>query len=356
MRPGPTNHTTSTLCVDQLKLPRSPAKTLKKILPQSNVNSALINPVYTFRLPSQRVKMPNHSDKESACRTCLPMINLRFKRYSRYVFWSLAPLTLAATLWLANTFFGAPVFVAGLHYQVFAENLQEVSALAFADNNDLYATLEKRHGQGQLVRIRHGLTSTLLDNLDKPDGMLLRGSTLYITNEAGSHALVAYESGTMHYLDGASGAEGIASAGPDKILVIEDKKQDGRLLRIDPATTEFEVLLNGLKEAEGVCQSPSGDIYYVEKTSDHLSRYTGGRVTTAATGLVNPAFLNCLSDGSILITEDRTYFGRLLHYRQGAIGVLATHLRSPQSVIIGADGSYYLAEQRKDRILRIYGS
>ena len=241
-----------------------------------------------------------------------------------------------------------------MHYQVFADNLEEISALAFGRNGDLYATLEKRHDQGQLLRIRRGQTRTLLGHMDKPDGILLQGNTLYITNEAGSHALIVYKSGTMHYLDGASGAEGIASAGPDKILIIEDKKQDGRLLRIDPATADIEVLLDGLKEAEGVCQSPDGDIYYVEKTSDHLSRYTRGRVTTAATGLKNPAFLNCLADGSILITEDRTNFGRLLRYRQGTIDVLATHLRSPQSVIIGTDGAYYLAEQRKDRILRLY--
>jgi len=284
------------------------------------------------------------------------MTNPGFKQYSRYVFWSLALLALAATLWLAQTFFGAPVLAPGLQYQVFAEDLDEVSALAFAGNGDLYATLEKRHGHGRLVRIRHGVTHTLLDTLDKPDGILRRGNTLYLTNEAGSHALVAYESGVLRYLDGASAAEGIASAGPDKILIIEDKKQDGRLLRFDPATAEFEVVLDGLNEAEGVCQSPGGDIYYVEKPSDRLSRYSGGEVTTAATGLMSPAFLNCLPDGSILITEDRTNFGRLLRYRNGAIDVLASHLRSPQSVIIGADGDYYLAEQRKNRILRIYGS
>lgn len=275
-------------------------------------------------------------------------------QYTRYLFWSLAPLAAASGLLYA--FFGAPVLAAGMHYQVFADNLEEISALAFGRNGDLYATLEKRHGQGQLLLIRRGQTRTLLGHMDKPDGILLQGNTLYITNEAGSHALIVYESGTIHYLDGASGAEGIASAGPDKILIIEDKKQDGRLLRIDPATAEIEVLLDGLKEAEGVCQSPDGDIYYVEKTTDHLSRYTRGRVTTAATGLKNPAFLNCLADGSILITEDRTNFGRLLRYKQGTIDVLATHLRSPQSVIIGADGTYYLAEQRKDRILRLYES
>ena len=165
-----------------------------------------------------------------------------------------------------------------------------------------------------------------------------------------------YTAGTLGYLDGTVGAEGIASAGPDKILVIEDRKEDGRLLRIEPATAGIEVLLRGLHEAEGVCQSPDGDIYFVEKTSDHLSRYSGGQVFTAATGLDSPAFLNCLDDGTILITEDRTNFGRLLRYRHGAIEVLAEHLRSPQSVIVGADGAYYIAEQRTARILRIHGS
>jgi len=284
----------------------------------------------------------------------MPMITPEFKRYSWCIFWLLT-LLLIAVLWLAHELFGPPVLAAELHYQVFAENLEEVSALAFDGNGSLYATLEKRQGQGQLVHIRQGQTNKLLDDMDKPDGILLRGNTLYITNEAGSHAIIVYESGTVHYLDGASGAEGIASAGPDKILVIEDKKSDGRLLRIDSATAEIEFLLSGLHEAEGVCQDPGGDIYYVEKTLDRLSRYSDGRVTIAATGLNNPAFLNCLDDGTILITEDRTNFGRLLLYRQGAIEVLATHLRSPQSVIIGADGAYYLAEQRNNRILKIDG-
>ncbi len=278
----------------------------------------------------------------------------RSTHYSDYAYWLLVPL--AAALVLLQAFFGAPVVSAGLRYQVFAENLEEVSALAFDSAGDLYATLEKRHGQGELLHLRHGVAYKLLGNMEKPDGILLRGDTLYLTNEAGSHGLAAYQSGTLRYLDGAFGAEGIASAGPDKILVIEDRKEDGRLLRIDPATAEIEVLLSGLHEGEGVCQTPGGEIYFVEKTSDRLSRYRDGQVVTAATGLDSPAFLNCLDDGSILITEDRTNFGRLLRFRHGDIEVLATHLRSPQSVIVGADGNYYLAEQRKARILKIHGA
>jgi len=281
-------------------------------------------------------------------------MNPALTRYAGYVFWLLGPL--AATLVLLHAFFGPPVLSAGLHYQVFADDLKEVSALAFDSAGDLYATLEKRHGHGELLHLHHGQTRKLLDNLDKPDGILLRGKNLYITNEAGKHGLAVYTSGALTYTHGTIAPEGIASAGPDKILVIEDRKEDGRLLRIKPATAEIEVLLAGLHEGEGVCQSPDGDIYFVEKTSDHLSRFSGGQVSTAASGLDSPAFLNCLDDGTILITEDRTNFGRLLQYRQGVLEVLATHLRSPQSVIVGPDGAYYLAEQRESRILRIHGS
>ena len=276
----------------------------------------------------------------------------------RYTGNSFRPLPIAALLLLlalAYGYFNAPFVPAGLDCQAFAGDLQAVSALAFDRNGDLYATLEKRHGKGRLVHIRQGSTREVLGGLDKPDGILLLGDTLYITSEDGPHGLLAYSSGVRRHLDGLSGAEGLASAGAGRILVVEDRKQDGRLLRMDPATSEIEVLLTGLKQAEGVCQTPGGEIYFVEKTADRLSRYSNGQAVTAATGLTKPAFLNCLADGSILITEDRTNFGRLLRYRDGAIEVLARFLGAPQSVVVGPDGAYYLAEQRKNRILKISG-
>ncbi len=274
------------------------------------------------------------------------------KRHSRHLLWSCAAL--AALLVLAYAYFGSPRLASGLRYQVFAEGLQDVSALALDPNGDLYATLERHHGQGQLVHIRKGLVSVILQGLDKPDGILQLGDSLYITSEEGPHGLSAYTSGRRRELNGALGAEGIADAGAGKILVIEDRKQGGHLLRINPETQKTEVLLDGLVQAEGVCQTPKGDIYFVEKNSDRLARYVDGHNVTAATGLTKPAFLNCLADGSILITEDRTNAGRLLRYRDGAIKVLARYLGAPQSVVVGRDGAYYLAEQRKNRILRIY--
>ncbi|MGB5638861.1 MAG: hypothetical protein WBM63_07060, partial [Sedimenticolaceae bacterium] len=76
----------------------------------------------------------------------------------------------------------------------------------------------------------------VLDGLDKPDGMLLHGDTLYITGETGDHGLIVYELGKVRYVDHLTGSEGIASAGEEKILVVEDRQQDGRLLRVNPST------------------------------------------------------------------------------------------------------------------------
>lgn len=274
------------------------------------------------------------------------------KRKSRRVFWWITAL--AVTSGLSYTLLFLPKVAEGLNYEVFADDLEDVAALAFDRNGDLYATLEMRNGEGHVVHIQQGRTSKVLGNLDKPDGMLLRGDALYITNEGGSHGLVIYESGKVRYLDGVTNGEGIASTDEDKILVVEDREQDGRLLRIDPETDEIEVLLDGLKESEGVCQSPDGRMYFVEKALDRLSYYADGRGVTAATGLVDPGYLYCLADGSILITEDRKFFGRLLLYGGGRIEVLARNLSAPQAVIVGTDGAYYLAEQGKTRILRIY--
>ena len=275
------------------------------------------------------------------------------KRKPTGLVWVIAALVV--TSGLAYSVYGPPRLADGLRYQVFADDLKNVAALAFDPDGGLYATLELENGQGRVVHIQQGRISTVLGNLEKPDGILLRGDTLYVTNEDGSHGLVVYESGRVRYVDGVLMAEGIASADEGKILVVEDKEQVGRLLRIDPETDKIEVLLNRLDRSEGVCQSPSGRIYFVERALNRLSYYVNGKGATAATGLEEPGYLQCLADESILITEDRKRYGRLLRYSERGLEVLARNLHSPQAVIIGSDGAYYLSEQRKNRILKIYG-
>ena len=281
----------------------------------------------------------------------LPQI--RALGFSRYLFVATVLVSVCA-LWAASMFFAMPGLEDGWAYEVYASDLDEVSALAVDDHGGMYVTLEKRNGEGELLHLSQGKVVKLLGGMDKPDGMLRRGDSLYITNESGEHGLIEYKQGELRYIDGVVGGEGIAPAGANHLLVIEDRKINGRLLRIEEHTGAIEVLLSGLKEAEGVCQDINGDIYFVEKTASQLSRYSNGHRSVVYDGLSKPAFLNCMDDGSILITEDRTNFGRLLRYKQGALNVLATRLHSPQSVIAGSDGDLYLAEQRRKRILRIY--
>jgi len=271
----------------------------------------------------------------------------------RLVFAVMLLLT-AGALWFAWLIFTTPGLGEGWEYQVYADGLEDVSALVLDNNGGMYVTLEKRHGQGKLLHITGGQVIELLDGMDKPDGMYKSGNSLYITVEAGKRALIEYKQGALRTFDGISNAEGIADAGGDLLLIVEDRKEDGRLLRVNKKSGEIEVLLTNLKEAEGVCQGKNGFIYFAEKTANSISSYKNGRVSTLVEGLIKPAFLNCLDDGSILITEDRTNFGRLLKYKDGGMEVIASRLQAPQSVIVAADGSLYVAEQRRNRILRLF--
>lgn len=251
--------------------------------------------------------------------------------------------------------FGPPLPAGGIDCSVHASGLEKVSALAFDADGSLFATLEKGAGQGELVRLGDSGSEPVLRGLNKPDGLLFLAGSLYITNEGGSHGLTSFDGHSTRHFDNVQQAEGISESRDGGLLLIEDRKRDGRLLHFDPVNGRQKVMLSGLVEAEGVCESPDGAVWFVEKGSPHLSRIEHGEARPVVDGLVKPAYLKCLDDGSILITEDRTNFGRLLRYRDGRLEVLARNLRAPQVAVFGADGALYLAEQNRNRVLRFDG-
>lgn len=275
---------------------------------------------------------------------------------SQRTFKILVWLTMSASIagfWLWRSLLGPPVVNEEWSYQVWRKNIPAASALAFDHQGGLYATLELNNGKGKLLHLPRGnKTVELLGDMSNPDGMAQWGDTLYITNEKPELPIVVFSGGTSSVIEGTSRAEGIVVVDGNQLIVIEDLKPGGRLLRINLSTYEFETLLEGLKEGEGVCQDPQGDIYFTEKPKGVLQKYSGGKRSIVYSGLHNPAFLNCLDDGSILITEDRTNFGRLLHYKNGALTEIATNLRAPQAAIQDPAGVIYLAEQNRNRILR----
>lgn len=254
--------------------------------------------------------------------------------------------------WLWWALLGPPVVGKGWSYQVWKEDLPEVSALAFDQRGGLYATLELRNGNGKLLHLVSGKEPrVLLGGMNKPDGISRLGDVLYLSNEAGGTPVIEFSRGKKRVIRGPFEVEGIQAIPGAKLLLVEDRSSGGRLIRMAPDSGKMEVLLDDLVQAEGVCQDAHGNIYFTEKTRGLLQKYSAGKRTTVYL-LSNPAYLNCVDDGSILITEDHTNFGRLLRFHGGKLTEIASHLRSPQAAIQDDRGTIYLAEQRKNRILR----
>jgi len=253
-------------------------------------------------------------------------------------------------LWVV---FGDPSINRHWQFQVYQNNIELVSALAFDSQNNLYATEEKKLNKGRLIKItpQHQI-EIKLTNLNKPDGLTYLNNTLYLTQEYDNAPITVLKDQQISTIPNTNKAEQISATLENNLLVIEDNKNKGRLLKINLNTHKTTVLLTDLSEAEGVCQSSTGVIYFTEKTKGLLEKLENGQRSIVLAELDHPSALTCLANEQVLISEERTNFGRLLSYQKGQITVIASRLRAPQEVIMGADGALYLAEQNKNRILR----
>jgi hypothetical protein len=104
---------------------------------------------------------------------------------------------------------------------------------------------------------------------------------------------------------------GVASSGPGEFVVTTS---GGQVSRYRPAASETEVLAEGFDQLYGVAIGPKG----------------------------------------VVVAELGT--GRMLSLRSGNIEVLATDLREPVGVAIGADGACLVAEAGAGRVVKVTGS
>jgi hypothetical protein len=139
---------------------------------------------------------------------------------------------------------------------------------------------------------------------------------------------------------------------PGKRMLV---KKDGSVIGTIPLVKLPEhVIQSRLVEAEGICVLDAGDVFYTEKVKGEIVRIRNGVRELYMTGLYKPGYLYCDEEtASIWITEDRRNFGRLLHSRApNEYTIVATGLKSPQSIAFSSADSFLLAEQGKDRVLR----
>jgi hypothetical protein len=233
-------------------------------------------------------------------------------------------------------------------------NLPEVSGLQI-DGDSVYATFETRQHDGQLVSLSHGVQTTLVDGLQKPDGLSTSLGRLIYTQEFGLSPVFELDNGISTRLFDANGAEGVDSTLNGDVYVVEDRKE-GRVLKYERSSGLVTVLASGLDEAEGLCVMESGDVFYSEKGKGEIFRIRGSVTDLYLSDLNKPGYLYCdEATQSIWITEDRRNFGRLLYSsRANDYSVIATGLKSPQSIAFNSKDSFLLAEQGRDRILSFH--
>lgn len=239
----------------------------------------------------------------------------------------------------------------GWQYEVAFTDLDRPSGLALIDDT-LYVTLEHRHHQGRIVAIRDGSRRVVVDGLQKPDGLDLYKGRLVYTQEFGTHPVFELDGKRNTPLFDSVAAEGVDVTDNGDVYVIEDR-EGGRLLKYSRKQGAVSILVESLEEAEGICVMDTGEIYYTEKGRGVIYRFDGADSTPFIATLSKPGFLYCDEPGDGLwITEDRTNFGRLIHADvAGHMEIVASHLKSPQSITFTSDGSVLLAEQGRNRIL-----
>jgi hypothetical protein len=237
-------------------------------------------------------------------------------------------------------------------FSVAYEDLEEVSAI-HQIGKTLFISQEKRQNDGKIISITNGVRSTIINGLQKPDGLTFSNNNLIFTQESGVRPVLELIKGIPNVLFESNGAEGISSTKNGDIYVIEDRPA-GRLLKYTRESRQVTELVTDLEKAEAVCAMENGDVYYSENGMGIVYQLISGESVVYLRDLVKPGYLYCDENlQGIWITEDRTNFGRLLFSDEPHFShTVAAGLHSPQSITFDQQGNLLLAEQGRDRILQ----
>ncbi|MEK9133517.1 MAG: hypothetical protein AAB333_01520 [Pseudomonadota bacterium] len=245
---------------------------------------------------------------------------------------------------------------AGWKYRVVTRNLPGIDNLVMAPDGSLYATQELPNGAGKVIRLRRGEVTMVASGFSRPDGLLLRGKFLFITEEIPEGRVLEFDlaSKKQRVLATLHNPEGIDTL-PDGDLVVSEDSINGRLLRVRrDGAKAVEVILGGLNRPEGLVARPDGAVIFAETATGRVLSYKSGEVNVVVDDLDEPDQVEIAPDGSLWITED-TRDGRLLRLKDGALETVLSGLRSPQGMAFGSDGSVWLAERGRQRLLVIHG-
>lgn len=269
-------------------------------------------------------------------------------------------LSLAGVLVVATLGFFAwqsfyPVSAAtGWSVQTVHRDVPKAASLMPMPDGSLMISQELNDAKGSIVRIHpDGQRDVVVSNLSKPDGMFATHGGWVFSQETGNAPVSFLKDGVVSELFRGENVQGLWVEGDD-LYAIEDRKDNGRLLRYRWGDQSLTVIRDKLHEGESITRCTDGRMLYTEKKKGVVRELTDdGSDPVLLSGLNKPTFLMCDERG-LWVNEDSTHRARsLLIDKQGRQQTILSFLKAPQSIVPTDRGTYLLAEGGRDRVLEL---
>jgi hypothetical protein len=268
---------------------------------------------------------------------------------------SLAGLLVVATLGFFAWQSFYPVSAAtGWSVQTVHRDVPKAASLMPMPDGSLMISQELNDAKGSIVRIHpDGRRDVVVSNLSKPDGMFATHGGWVFSQETGNAPVSFLKNGVVSELFRGENVQGLWVEGDD-LYAIEDRKDNGRLLRYRWSDQTLTVVRDKLHEGESITRCTDGRMLYTEKKKGVVRELTDdGSDPVVLAGLNKPTFLMCDERG-LWVNEDSTHRARLLLIdKQGRQQTILSFLKAPQSIVPTDRGTYLLAEGGRDRVLEL---
>lgn len=244
----------------------------------------------------------------------------------------------------------------GWSIQTVYRDVPKAASLMPLPDGSLMISQELNDAKGSIVRIHpDGQRDVLVSNLSKPDGMFATHGGWVFSQETGDAPVSFLKDGVVTELFRGENVQGLWVEGDD-LYAIEDRKDNGRILRYRWSDQSLTVLRDQLHEGESITRCTDGRMLYTEKKKGVVRELTDdGSDPVVLSGLNKPTFLMCDERG-LWVNEDSTHRARLLLIdKHGQQQTILSFLKAPQSIVRTGDGTYLLAEGGRNRVLNLVG-
>jgi sugar lactone lactonase YvrE len=131
---------------------------------------------------------------------------------------------------------------------------------------------------------------------------------------------------------------GVQAAGAGEFIVTTS---NGQVARYRPASSESEVLADGLDQLYGVAAAPDGAVVTVEQGTGRVLSIRAGRTEELAAGLREPTGVTFAPDGTCLVSEAGA--GRVVAVTGSGVDTVADGLEQPHGIDVH-NGRLYIVD------------